>query len=73
MTIAVSITAMLIGFTFAAISPLKLFIRFPKLNEYLYHCDKGVLIIIYLFFGGSRIMFVASMFGYNEYIEIMLL
>ena len=29
------------------------------------------LLVIYLFFGGSgAIMFVASIFGYNEYIEI---
>ena len=77
MTIAVSITAMLIGFSFAAIfTPLKLS-KFKTLNlvSNIYTTViRGVpeLLVIYLFFfGGSvAIMFVASMFGYNEYIEI---
>jgi len=77
MTIAVSITAMLIGFSFAAIfTPLKL----SKLKSLNLVADtyttiiRGVpeLLVIYLFFfgGSGAIMFVASMFGYNEYIEI---
>ena len=77
MTIAVSITAMLIGFTFAAIfTPLKLskykFLNYIA-NTYT-TIIRGVpeLLVIYLFFfgGSGAIMFVASMFGYNEYIEI---
>ena len=77
MTIAVSITAMLIGFSFAAIfTPLKLS-KFKSLNlvSNIYTTViRGVpeLLVIYLFFfgGSGAIMFVASMFGYNEYIEI---
>ena len=77
MTIAVSITAMLIGFSFAAIfTPLKLS-KLKSLNliaNTYTTIIRGVpeLLVIYLlFFGGSgAIMFVASMFGYNEYIEI---
>ena len=77
MTIAVSITAMLIGFTFAAIfTPLKLS-KYKYLN-YIANTYttiiRGVpeLLVIYLFFfgGSGAIMFVASKFGYNEYIEI---
>ena len=77
MTIAVSITAMLIGFSFAAIfTPLKLSKYKPlKLIANVYTTViRGVpeLLVIYLFFfgGSGAIMFVASMFGYNEYIEI---
>ena len=77
MTIAVSITAMIIGFSFAAIfTPLKLF-KYKSLNlvANIYKTViRGVpeLLVIYLFFfgGSGAIMFVASMFGYNEYIEI---
>ena len=77
MTIAVSITAMLIGFSFAAIfTPLKLS-KFKSLNliaNIYTTVIRGVpeLLVIYLFFfgGSGAIMFVASMFGYNDYIEI---
>ena len=77
MTIAVSITAMLIGFTFALIfTPLKLSNnKFFNLiaNSYT-TVIRGVpeLLVIYLFFfgGSGAIMYVASIFGYNEYIEI---
>ena len=77
MTIAVSITAMIIGFSFAAIfTPLKLS-KFKFLNwiaNIYTTLIRGVpeLLVIYLFFfgGSGAIMFVASMFGYNEYIEI---
>ncbi len=77
MTIAVSITAMLIGFSFAAIfTPLKLS-KFKSLNliaNIYTTVIRGVpeLLVIYLFFfgGSGAVMFVASMFGYNEYIEI---
>ena len=77
MTISVSITAMLIGFSFAAIfTPLKLS-KYKSLNlvaNIYTTVIRGVpeLLVIYLFFfgGSGAIMFVASMFGYNEYIEI---
>ena len=77
MTIAVSVTAMLIGFFFALIfTPLKL--SKNKFLNLIGNCYttviRGVpeLLVIYLFFfgGSGAIMFVASMFGYNEYIEI---
>ncbi len=77
MTIAVSITAMVIGFVFAAIfTPLKLS-KYKLLNfigNIYTIVIRGVpeLLVIYLFFfgGSGAIMFVASIFGYNEYIEI---
>ena len=77
MTIAVSITAMCIGFIFALIfTPLKLSKnKFFKLigNSYT-TIIRGVpeLLVIYLFFfgGSGAVMYVASIFGYNEYIEI---
>ena len=77
MTIAVSITAMIIGFIFSALfTPLKL-----SNNKFLNSIGnayttviRGVpeLLVIYLFFfgGSGAIMFVASIFGYNDYIEI---
>ena len=77
MTIAVSITAMFIGFLFAAvITPLKLS-KHKSLNligNFYTTVIRGVpeLLVIYLFFfgGSSAIMYVASIFGYLEYIEI---
>ena len=77
MTLAVSITAMIIGFFFALIfTPLKLS-KHKSLNligNFYTTVIRGVpeLLVIYLFFfgGSGAIMFVASMFGYNEYIEI---
>ena len=77
MTIAVSITAMIIGFSFAAIfTPLKLsrnkFLNLVA-NSYT-TIIRGVpeLLVIYLFFfgGTGAVMYVAAIFGYNEYIEI---
>ena len=77
MTLAVSITAMLIGFIFALIfTPLKLSKnKFLNLIANFYTTViRGVpeLLVIYLFFfgGSSAIMLVASIFGYNDYIEI---
>ena len=77
MTIAVSITAMLIGFLFALIfTPLKLSKNklFNLIGNSYTTVVRGVpeLLVIYLlFFGGSgAVMFVASIFRYNEYIEI---
>ena len=77
MTIAVSITAILIGFSFAAIfTPLKLS-KFKSLNliaNIYTTVIRGVpeLLVIYLiFFGGnSVVMGVAKLFGYNGYIEL---
>ena len=77
MTIAVSITAMFIGFLFALIfTPLKLS-KYKILNLIgnLYTTViRGVpeLLVIYLFFfgGSGAVMYVASIFGYFEYIEI---
>ena len=77
MTIAVAITAMLIGFFFALIfTPLKLSKnKFLNLIANTYTTIiRGVpeLLVIYLFFfgGSAALMFVASIFGYGEYIEI---
>ena len=77
MTIAVSVTAMLIGFVFALIfTPLKLS-KYKSLNligNFYTTVIRGVpeLLVIYLFFfgGSGAIMYVASIFGYFEYIEI---
>ena len=77
MTIAVAVSAMLIGFLFSAIfTPLKLSNnKFLNLiaNSYT-TVIRGVpeLLVIYLFFfgGSGAIMYVASIFGYFEYIEI---
>ena len=77
MTISVAITAFLIGFFFAFIFvPVKLsknkILKFIG-NTYT-TVFRGVpeLLIIYLFFFGGRgaVMYVAKIFGYNEYIEI---
>ena len=77
MTLAVSITAILIGFLFALIfTPLKL--SKNKFFNLIANCYttviRGVpeLLVIYLFFfgGSGAVMFVASIFGYNDYIEI---
>ena len=77
MTIAVSIAAMAIGFLFALIfTPLKLSKNkfFNLIANFYTTIIRGVpeLLVIYLFFfgGSSAIMFVASIFGYNDYIEI---
>ena len=77
MTIAVAITAMVIGFFFALIfTPLKLSKnKFLNLIANTYTTIiRGVpeLLVIYLFFfgGSAAVMFVASIFGYGEYIEI---
>ena len=77
MTIAVSIAAMTIGFLFALIfTPLKL--SKNKSLNIIGNCYttiiRGVpeLLVIYLlFFGGTgAAMYVASIFGYDSYIEI---
>ena len=68
---------MIIGFSFAAIfTPLKLSKNrlFNLIANSYTTVIRGVpeLLVIYLFFfgGSGAIMFVASMFGYNDYIEI---
>ena len=77
MTLAVSITAMLIGFLFALIfTPLKL--SNNKFYNLIANCYttviRGVpeLLVIYLiFFGGNAVvMSIAKVFGYNKYIEL---
>ena len=77
MTIAVSITAMSIGILFSIIfTPLKLSNKkiFNFIANFYTTVIRGVpeLLVIYLFFfgGTGAVMFVASIFGYNEYIEI---
>ena len=77
MTLAVSITAMLIGFLFALIfTPLKLSKHKPlNLIGNLYTTViRGVpeLLVIYLFFfgGSGAVMYVARIFGYDGYIEV---
>ena len=77
MTIAVSVTAMFIGIFFSLIfTPLKLSKNklFNFISNFYTTVIRGVpeLLVIYLFFfgGSGAIMYVASIFGYNEYIEI---
>jgi len=77
MTIAVSLTAMSIGIFFSGIfTPLKLSKNkiLNLISNFYTTVIRGVpeLLIIYLFFfgGSGAVMFVAKIFGYNEYIEI---
>ena len=77
MTLAVSITAMIIGFFLAAIFASFKLSKNKILNligSFYTTVFRGVpeLLVIYLFFfgGSGAIMFVASIFGYYEYIEI---
>ncbi len=77
MTLAVAITAMLIGFLFALIfTPLKIS-KNKTLNfisNFYTTVMRGVpeLLVIYLFFfgGTAAVMYVAKIFGYDGYIEI---
>ena len=77
MTVAVALTAYTFGFIFAFIFvPLKLS-KNKLLNliaNFYTTIFRGVpeLLVIYLFFFGSSaaVMYVAKIFGYNEYIEI---
>ena len=77
MTIAVAVTAMIIGFSFAAlftplkISKIKLFNFIANSYTTIIRGVPELLVIYLLFFGGTgAVMYVASIFGYNEYIEI---
>ena len=77
MTLAVAITAMLIGFLFALIfTPFKIS-KNKTLNlvaNFYTTVIRGVpeLLVIYLFFfgGSAAVMYVAKIFGYEGYIEI---
>ena len=77
MTIAVALAAMFIGFFLAAIFASFKLSKNKILNligGFYTTVFRGVpeLLVIYLFFfgGSGAIMFVASIFGYNDYIEI---
>ena len=77
MTIAVAATAIFIGFFLAAIFASFKLSKNKILNligSFYTTVFRGVpeLLVIYLFFfgGSSAVMYVASIFGYNEYIEI---
>ena len=77
MTVAVALTALLIGFLFAAIfasfklSNSKLLNLIGSFYTTVFRGVPELLVIYLLFFGGSgAVMFVAKMFGYNGYIEV---
>ena len=77
MTIAVAISALLIGFIFATIivsfklSKNKILNLLGNAYTTIFRGVPELLIIYLLFFGGSgAIMYVAKIFGYNDYIEI---
>tara|TARA_B110000116_G_scaffold171262_1_gene148027 strand:- start:20 stop:712 length:693 start_codon:yes stop_codon:yes gene_type:complete len=77
MTIAVALTAILIGFILAGIFASFKLSKNKFLNligNFYTTVFRGVpeLLVIYLFFFGSSgaIMFVAKIFGYNGYIEV---
>ena len=77
MTIAVAIAALFIGFFFATVivsfklSKNKLLNIIGNAYTTIFRGVPELLIIYLLFFGGSgAIMYVAKIFGYNDYIEI---
>ena len=77
MTIAVAITALLIGFFLATIFATFKLSKNKLLNllgSFYTTVFRGVpeLLVIYLFFfgGSSAVMFVAKIFGYDGYIEV---
>jgi len=77
MTIAVAITALLIGFFLASIFATFKLSKNKLLNllgSFYTTVFRGVpeLLVIYLFFfgGSSAVMFVAKIFGYDGYIEV---
>jgi len=77
MTVAVALTAFTIGFIFAFIFvPLKLSENklLNLIGNFYTTIFRGVpeLLVIYLFFFGSSaaVMYVAKIFGHNDYIEI---
>ena len=77
MTIAVALAAILIGFFLAAIfasfklSKIKILNLIGSFYTTVFRGVPELLVIYLFFFGGSgAIMYVASIFGYFEYIEI---
>jgi len=77
MTIAVAIVALFIGFFFAAfivsfkLSKNKFLNILGNAYTTIFRGVPELLIIYLLFFGGSgAVMYLAKIFGYNEYIEI---
>ena len=77
MTIAVAITALLIGFFLASIFATFKLSKNKLLNllgSFYTTVFRGVpeLLVIYLFFfgGSGAVMFVAKIFGYDGYIEV---
>ena len=77
MTIAVALTALTIGFLFAAIfascklSKIKILNIIGSFYTTVFRGVPELLVIYLLFFGGSgAVMYVAKIFGYNGYIEV---
>ena len=77
MTVAVALTALLIGFVFAAIFASFKLSKNKILNligSFYTTIFRGVpeLLVIYLFFfgGSGAVMYVAKIFGYSGYIEV---
>lgn len=77
MTVAVALTALFIGFLFAAIftslklSNNKLLNLIGSFYTTVFRGVPELLVIYLLFFGGSgAVMYVAKIFGYNGYIEL---
>jgi octopine/nopaline transport system permease protein len=77
MTIAVAVVALFIGFFFAAfivsfkLSKNKILNILGNAYTTIFRGVPELLIIYLLFFGGSgAVMYLAKIFGYNEYIEI---
>jgi len=77
MTIAVAITALLVGFILATIFTSFKLSKSKILNligSFYTTIFRGVpeLLVIYLFFfgGSGAVMYVAKIFGYNNYIEV---
>ena len=77
MTIAVAVTAILIGFILAAIfasfklSKSKILNLIGSFYTTVFRGVPELLVIYLLFFGGSgAVMFVAKIFGYDGYIEV---
>ena len=77
MTIAVALTALSIGFIFAAIfasfklSKNRILNFIGSLYTTVFRGVPELLVIYLLFFGGSgAVMYVAKIFGYDGYIEV---
>ena len=77
MTVAVALTAIVIGFFLSAIfvsfklSKNKILNLIANFYTTVFRGVPELLVIYLLFFGGSgAVMYVAKMFGYNGYIEV---